>query len=72
MPRWQVVDRPGGAYRVRIDDKYPRLGVTRPQATRFDLRAALDAVLAGRQVEVPRTNPVGCFITPLAFFERLR
>ena len=58
------------AYRGRIDDKNVALGVARPKATRADLITAIDAVLAGKPVEVARTQAVGCFITPLEFFQR--
>lgn len=58
------------AYRGRIDDKNAALGVTRPRATRADLRLAIDAVLAGKPVEEARTHAVGCFITPLEFFRK--
>ncbi|MEM8710527.1 MAG: redoxin domain-containing protein [Planctomycetota bacterium] len=59
-----VVIRPGGAiaYRGRIDDRYPDLGVRRPKATTSELRDALDAVLAGREVAVPAAAAVGCLI----------
>jgi hypothetical protein len=49
-------------YRGRIDDKY-RLGGARPAATRRDLKEALDAVLAGREVAVAETEVDGCPIT---------
>jgi hypothetical protein len=49
-------------YRGRIDDRYVDLGVERPAATRHDLADAIAAVLAGRPVAVPETQPVGCFI----------
>ncbi len=59
-----VVLLPGGevAYRGRIDDRVPELGVRRPVATRRELRDALDALLVGRDVDVPRTAAVGCLI----------
>ena len=59
-----VVLRPGGeiAYRGRIDDQHRQLGARRPAATRTELRDALDSVLAGHPVAVPRTAAVGCFI----------
>jgi hypothetical protein len=53
------------AYRGRIDNLYVRLGQARPKPTQFDLRAALDAVIAGRTVELPRTPAIGCSITPI-------
>jgi thiol-disulfide isomerase/thioredoxin len=49
-------------YRGRIDDRYVDLGVERPQATRHDLADAIAAVLAGKPVTVPETQPVGCYI----------
>jgi thiol-disulfide isomerase/thioredoxin len=49
-------------YRGRIDDQY-RLGGTRAEPTRHDLREALDAVLAGRDVAVKETPVDGCLIT---------
>ena len=53
------------AYRGRIDDLYTGLGKKRPTATRHDLRDALDAVLAGKSVEEPRTKAFGCSIPDL-------
>jgi hypothetical protein len=49
-------------YRGRIDDQY-RPGGGRPAPTRNDLKEALDAVLAGREVAVPTTPVDGCRIT---------
>ncbi|MBI1831843.1 MAG: redoxin family protein, partial [Planctomycetes bacterium] len=49
-------------YRGRIDDQY-RLGGVRKEATRHDLKDALDAVLAGRKVAVAETEVDGCPIT---------
>ena len=59
-----VVLRPGGgiAYRGRIDDQHRQLGARRPTATKRELRDALDSVLAGRPVAVPRAPAVGCYI----------
>jgi thiol-disulfide isomerase/thioredoxin len=51
-------------YRGRIDDQY-RLGGTRAAPTRRDLVAALDAVLAGKDVAVAETPVDGCLITQL-------
>jgi hypothetical protein len=53
------------AYRGRIDDRYPRVGVHPQAPTRRELRAALAAVLAGRPVPTPRTAAVGCAIPEL-------
>ena len=49
-------------YRGRIDDQY-RLGGTQPAATRHDLKQAIDAVLADRDVANPETPVDGCLIT---------
>jgi thiol-disulfide isomerase/thioredoxin len=49
-------------YRGRIDDQY-RLGGTRAAATRRDLKEAIAAVLAGRDVAVKETPVDGCLIT---------
>ena len=48
-------------YRGRIDDQY-QPGVSRAQATRQDLRLALEELLAGKPVTVPRTETSGCSI----------
>jgi thiol-disulfide isomerase/thioredoxin len=50
------------AYRGRIDDLYPEVGVKRRVPTRRDLREALAAVLAGKPVPAARTKAVGCLI----------
>ena len=50
-------------YLGRIDNKVEDFGKTRIEATEFDLRDALDAVLAGRVVPHPRTRALGCAIT---------
>ena len=49
-------------YRGRIDNRYEQLGRERRVVTVRDLRDALDAVLTGRPVARPATEPVGCFI----------
>jgi mono/diheme cytochrome c family protein/thiol-disulfide isomerase/thioredoxin len=49
-------------YRGRIDDQY-RPGGSRPEPTRNDLKEAIDAVLAGREVAVAETPVDGCLIT---------
>ena len=51
-------------YLGRIDDSHASWTKSRP-ATRRDLRDALDAALAGRPVPHPRTESVGCYISPL-------
>ena len=52
-------------YRGRIDNRVAALGVTRVRVTEFDLRDALEAVIAGRAVAQPRTTAFGCFIQRL-------
>jgi peroxiredoxin len=49
-------------YRGRIDNRIVSLGVRRPQATQFDLRSAVDAVLAGHATGFTRTTAIGCSI----------
>lgn len=48
-------------YRGRIDDQYG-IGYIRDEATRHDLVDALNELLAGQAVSVPRTTAVGCII----------
>jgi len=56
-PHFYVFDRDRELrYTGRMDDN-PR---DARQATTNELRDALDAVLAGRQVAVPLSNPIGC------------
>jgi thiol-disulfide isomerase/thioredoxin len=50
-------------YLGRIDNRVEDFGKTRIEATEFDLREALDAVLAGRAIPHPRTRALGCAIT---------
>jgi hypothetical protein len=52
-------------YHGRIDDRAVALGRVRPAPTRRDLRDALDALLAGRQIVEPNTEAVGCSIPDL-------
>jgi peroxiredoxin len=55
-PRGEVL------YLGRIDNRQEDFGKQRPQATEFDFRDALDAVLAGKPVPHPRTKALGCSI----------
>lgn len=48
-------------YRGRIDDRYS-YGVRRPEATSEELANAIEELLAGRPIAVPRTEAVGCLI----------
>ncbi|HJQ80672.1 MAG TPA: redoxin domain-containing protein, partial [Lacipirellulaceae bacterium] len=48
-------------YHGRIDDQYG-VGYTRERPQKTDLKAALDELLAGKEVTTPETRPVGCHI----------
>ena len=48
-------------YRGRIDDQYG-VGYTKKEAENSELMAAIDAVLAGKTVELARTEAIGCLI----------
>jgi hypothetical protein len=70
-PTAVIVDRAGELrYRGRIDNLYAALGKTRQVVTSHDLRDALDAVLAGRAVQRPDTEAIGCFITDPALLRK--
>lgn len=65
-PEAALLDSRGDVvYLGRIDNRFVDFGRIRQKATRDDLRLALDSVLAGRPVELQRTEAVGCFIVPL-------
>ncbi|HMF96613.1 MAG TPA: hypothetical protein VKE96_20070 [Vicinamibacterales bacterium] len=53
-------------YRGRIDNRFVDFGVDRPAATEHDLRDAIAAILAGKPVTHPETQPVGCYIADFA------
>ena len=61
-PEAAVYSSRGRVYRGRIDDLYIDVGRARREATRHDVRLALDAALAGRSIPQPETEAVGCFI----------
>ena len=50
-------------YRGRIDNAYDRPGRRRRVITQHELKDAMDAILAGRDPEISRTQAVGCFIS---------
>lgn len=52
-------------YRGRIDDRVAALGRKRPRATTFDLREAIEDVLAGRASSLRTTPAFGCEIADL-------
>ena len=61
-PEVFVVDPAGRVrYSGRIDDRYEP-GIARAEAKSHDLQRALDQLLAGQRVTVPRTEAVGCLI----------
>ncbi|MDB6153423.1 MAG: hypothetical protein JWL90_1876 [Chthoniobacteraceae bacterium] len=49
-------------YRGRIDDRAIKPGTMRPKPSRYDLRLALESVLAGRQPEPRFTTSIGCYL----------
>jgi thiol-disulfide isomerase/thioredoxin len=62
-PEAVVLDGTGGVlYRGRIDDQFG-IGYSRPgKPSRRDLAVALDAILAGKPVSLPKTAAAGCLI----------
>ena len=50
-------------YRGRIDNAYDRPGRRRRVISSHELADAMDAILAGRDPEISRTQAVGCFIS---------
>ena len=52
-------------YLGRVDNRVEDFGKTRYQATKFDLREALDAVLAGKPAPQATTKSIGCAINRL-------
>jgi peroxiredoxin len=52
-------------YLGRIDNLVEDFNIRRQVPTKFDLREALDAVLAGKPVPNTRTKAFGCAITPV-------
>jgi thiol-disulfide isomerase/thioredoxin len=64
-PEVAVVNGTQVLYRGRIDDRYLELGKDRPEPTRRDLEAALEAIAAGKAVAVPETRAVGCILADL-------
>ena len=62
-PEAAVLSREGEVlYRGRIDDRWVEIGTRRPRATRHDLEAALEAVLAGEPPPPAPGRAVGCYI----------
>lgn len=70
-PSVVLVDQTGAIrYRGRIDNAYADLGKLRQHVTSHDLRASLDALLAGRPVPAPETEALGCYIADPAAVRR--
>jgi thiol-disulfide isomerase/thioredoxin len=64
-PEAVAIDRQGAVrYHGRIDNFYAALGRARQVVTEHDLRDALDAMVGGRTVGKPATEPIGCYIVP--------
>ncbi len=62
-PEAAVFSRAGAVvYRGRINDLFAAPGQKRAEPTTHDLRAALDAVLAGKAPPAATTPATGCFI----------
>jgi hypothetical protein len=62
-PTAVVYDASGARrYIGRIDNRYVDLGRLRAHVTKTDLRDALDAVLAGKEVSTKETQAIGCFL----------
>jgi hypothetical protein len=65
-PQAAVFDQTGRlVYSGRIDDRYVSFGKARPEASKHDLEAAIEAILAGRRVAEARTSAVGCYLADL-------
>ncbi|MFO0913345.1 MAG: redoxin family protein [Pirellulales bacterium] len=65
-PEAVVVGRDGRVkYQGRVNDQFVGYTQGRREPQRHDLRLALDAVLAGREPEVSKTEAVGCLIVDL-------
>ena len=61
-PEAAIYSSIGRVYRGLIDNLYVDVGRARREATRHDVRLALDAALAGRSIAQPKTEAVGCFM----------
>lgn len=49
-------------YQGRIDNLFAKIGKRRSRATQTDLRDALNSILKGIPIAVPKTTPIGCFL----------
>lgn len=63
MPEVVLLDKNGAiVYQGAVDNKYAGLGKSRPKATEFYLRNALEATLNGDMIMTRKTEAVGCLI----------
>lgn len=61
VPEAYVIDQKGMVvYRGSIDDLYVNITTKRPEAQHRYLLTAVESLLAGKDIEIPRTDPVGC------------
>ncbi len=49
-------------YRGRIDNRFFKLGKRRHVITSNELEIALSLISEGKEVKIPRTEPIGCYI----------
>lgn len=49
-------------YSGRIDDRYHKVGQQKRVISSYDLKNALDSIVAGEPITVKKTQPIGCFI----------
>lgn len=62
-PEAALFDRQGQiVYQGRINDQYAELGKAQIKPTTHDLADAIEALVSGRPIAVPRTKAVGCSI----------
>jgi len=61
-PEVFVIYRDQTVYHGRIDDSFVRVGKRRTLTKNRELRAALDALLNGRTIEIDHAPAVGCII----------
>lgn len=63
MPEVILLDKNGAiVYQGAVDNKYAGLGRSRPKATEFYLRNAVEATLNGDMVMTRKTEAIGCLI----------
>lgn len=50
-------------YSGALDDRFVKVGVQKPVAEQHYLKDALQAAFNGKEIQVKRTEPVGCYIS---------